>query len=173
MSPAARSAIFASSGFPGLQQSINQMGRMAAVRRESSTVFANPSGTARQVGLGGWWLELGKAIASGSPVGIAKVLAVPTLARGAAKLATSPSVVEAVAKRSALSPAITPAVASALAQAPNIEPRKGTVLDGGQPFTNRMRAGKVARDTGGTVMPHPRGGFYVLRPLQERVASVE
>ncbi|MGJ7529180.1 hypothetical protein [Variovorax sp. GB1P17] len=173
MSPAARNALFTSSGFPGLQQSINQMGRMAAVRRESSTVFANPSGTARQVGLGGWWLELGKAIGSGNPVGIAKVLAVPTLARGAAKLATSPGVVEAIAKRSTLSPAITPAAASALAQAPNVEPRKDTILDGSQPFTNRMRAGKAAKEAGGTVMPHPRGGFYVLRPLQERSASVE
>ena len=33
----------------------------------------------------------------------------------------------------------------------------------GKPFQNRLKAGRVAREQGGTVMPAPGGGFVVLR----------
>lgn len=173
MSPAARSAIFTSSGFPGLQQRITQMGRMAAVRREGSTVFANRSGTARLVGLGGWWLELGKAIGSGNPVAIAKVMAVPTAARGLANVITSPSVVNFAAKATRVSDAFAPSALAAVPRAAPSDNGRGAILDGGQPFQNRLKAGRVARESGGNVMRHPNGGFYVLRSPAPASSSVE
>ncbi|OAK61705.1 hypothetical protein A3K87_20680 [Variovorax paradoxus] len=166
MSPAARSALFTSSGFPGLQQRINQMGRMASVRREGSTVFANPSGTARLVGLGGWWLELGKAIASGSPLGIAKVMAVPTASKLLAKATTSPTLTRFAADQTQASGAMLPAAVNAVAQAPAVQSNGRAILDGGKPFTNRVKAGFAARSEGAVVMPHPNGGFYLLRPVE-------
>ncbi|RUR65885.1 hypothetical protein EJP67_02300 [Variovorax guangxiensis] len=164
ISPAARSALFNTSGFPGLQQRVNQMGRMAAVRREGASVFANPSGTARQVGLGAWWYEFAKAIGTGNPASIAKVIAVPTVGRAAAKFVTSPTVVNFAAGETRASAA---AVPSALAATSRVEPTdngRGAILDGTQPFRNRIKAGDVARQMGGRVVSHPAGGFAVLRP---------
>jgi len=175
MSPAARNALFNTSGFPGLQQRINQMGRMASVRRDGSTVFANPSGTARLVGLGGWWLELGKAIGSGNPVSIAKVLAVPTISRGMAQIVTSPGFVRYLGHETRVPAALTPSAVGALAQ-PRSQPAdngRGAILDGGQPFQSRLNAGRIARESGGTVMRHPNGGFYVLRSPAAARSSVE
>jgi hypothetical protein len=41
---------------------------------------------------------------------------------------------------------------------------KGMLFEGGKPFTNRVRAGAVAKEQGGTVVPHPAGGYVVSRP---------
>lgn len=166
MSLAARSALFNTSGFPGLQQRVNEMGRMAAVRRQGSSVFANPSGTARQVGLGAWGYELAKALGTGNPAAIAKVIAVPTVGRAAAKFVTSPTVVNFAAGETRASAGLAP---SALAASSRVEPTdngRRAILDGAQPFRNRIKAGSVAREVGGRVIPHPAGGFAVLRPAE-------
>lgn len=163
LSAPARKALFNTSGFPGLEQRITQMGRMAAVRREGSQVFGNPSGTARQAGLLGWAAALGSAIATGNATGIALALGAPVLASGAARLVTNPNRVRSLAKRTALSEAAAPAAFAAGAQQPVADNGKGAIMDGGKPFQNRLKAGRVAREQGGTVMPAPNGGFVVLR----------
>lgn len=137
MSPGARSALFTSSGFPGLQQRINQMGRMASVRRESSTVFANPSGTARLVGLGSWVATLLQGIWSASPATIAGALAIPVSGAIGARLATSPRVVRALARPTEMSEAVLPAVTGASLRGANREDER--------PGLARMRAGRAAR----------------------------
>ena len=140
------------------------MGRMAAVRREGSQVFANPSGTARQAGLFGWVAALGSAIATGNSAGIAGAIAVPLGAKLAAKVATSPNVVRFAAGRSEVPQGL--AATSSAAASRTGQPTdngKGAIMDGGKPFQNRLKAGRVAREQGGTVMPAPNGGFVVLR----------
>lgn len=102
MSPAARKAIFDSSGFPGLGEKIATMGRMSSVRRDGSKVFSNPSGTARQVGLTAWMSGLFSGISTGNPATIAGALAVPALANVAAKKATSPSFVKYLGEKTIL-----------------------------------------------------------------------
>jgi hypothetical protein len=97
MSPAARKAIFDSSGYPGLGERIMQMGRMASVRREGAQVFANPSGTARQTAMLGWASTLFGGLASGNATVIAGALAVPIGANYAAKKFTSPDLVRFLA----------------------------------------------------------------------------
>lgn len=163
LSAPARKALFNTSGFPGLEQRVTQMGRMAAVRREGSQVFANPSGTARQAGLLGWAAALGSAIATGNSTGIAAALGAPVLGNAAARLVTNPDRVRSLAQRTELSQGITPAVLAASSRIPLGDNGKGAILDGGQPFQNRLKAGRVARELGGSVMPAPNGGFVVLR----------
>jgi hypothetical protein len=102
MSPAARTAIFESSGFPGLGEKIAQMGRMSSVRRDGSKVFSNPSGTARQVGLTAWMSGLFTGISSGNPMTIAGALAVPVGANALARLTTNPKFVKFAAGQTAL-----------------------------------------------------------------------
>jgi hypothetical protein len=136
MSPAARSALFTNSGFPGLQQRINQMGRMASVRREGSTVFANPSGTARLLGLGGWVTGLVTAIGAGNSAGIASAVAIPLGARFLANRVTSPGFVQSMATRAQLSEAALPALAGAAARMPPIDERPGL---------RRMREARAAK----------------------------
>lgn len=164
LSPGARKALFSSSGFPGLEQRVNQMGRMASVRREGSTVFANPSGTARLLGLGAWASQFGAAIWRGDAAGIAAALAVPAATNVMARAATSGKAVKFLSRETELSDG---AIGSALAAAGRTgaaggQDPKSATLDGGQPFQNRMRAGAIAREQGGHVMRHPGGGFVVL-----------
>lgn len=163
MSQPARKALFNTSGFPGLEQRIETMGRMAANRREGSKVFANPSGTARMFGLGAWSLNLGRAIYMGDAAGIAQSLAIPASAAGAAKLATSSKLVNFLGRETSLSPAATSAGLAAMTRLPNGEERKGPITDRGRPFQNRLMAGRVAREADGYVLPHPMGGFLVHR----------
>lgn len=117
MSGPARMALFANSGFPGLRQKIETMGKMAANRREGSQVFANSSGTARQAGMIGWAAALGSAIATGNPAGISLAIATPLAARSGAALATSPGVVRFAAKETALNESAGPASLAAAARA--------------------------------------------------------
>ncbi|MGJ3704664.1 hypothetical protein [Variovorax sp. AFSI2.2] len=164
LSAPARKALFNTSGFPGLEQRIAQMGRMASVRREGSQVFANPSGTARQAGLFGWVAALGSAIATGNAAGIAGAIAVPVGAKLAAKVATSPQVVRFAAGKSEVPQGLAAStIAAASRTAQPTDNGKGAIMDGGKPFQNRLKAGRVAREQGGTVMPAPNGGFVVLR----------
>ena len=113
MSGPARMALFANSGFPGLRQRIETMGKMAANRREGSQVFANPSGTARQIGLGAWASTLIGGLASGNPMVIAGALSAPVVANAAARKATSPKLVRSLAERARLSRAAGPAALTA------------------------------------------------------------
>lgn len=139
MSPAARRALFGSSGFPGLEQRINQMGRMASVRREGSQVFANPSGTARQAGMIAWAGALAGALATGNAAAIVGALAAPVATNVAARLATNPERVRALARRTELSAAAGPSAAAAAARIPNGEPADG------QRFRRRIEAERAAR----------------------------
>ncbi len=116
MSGPARMALFANSGFPGLRQKIETMGKMAANRREGSQVFANPSGTARQTNLTAWGSGLAAALATGSPHGIALALGIPTASVVGAKLMTSPRAVRFAAGETALNEAAAPATLSAAAR---------------------------------------------------------
>lgn len=116
MSGPARMALFANSGFPGLRQKIETMGKMAANRREGSQVFANPSGTARQTNLVAWGSGLAAALATGSPHGIALALGIPTASAVGAKLMTSPRAVRFAAGETALSEAAAPAALTAAAR---------------------------------------------------------
>ena len=116
MSGPARMALFANSGFPGLRGKIETMGKMAANRREGSQVFANPSGTARQIGLGAWASTLIGGLASGNPMVIAGALATPVIANASARKVTSPTFVKSLAERAKLSPAAGPAALAAAAR---------------------------------------------------------
>lgn len=116
MSPAARRALFSSSGFEGLEARVNQMGAMASNRREGARVFANPSGTARQTALIGWMGSLMTGIATGNPLALGAALAAPVTAGGAAKLLTSDRFVNAVARSTKLSPGAGPSMVAAAAR---------------------------------------------------------
>lgn len=116
MSGPARMALFANSGFPGLRGKIEQMGKMAANRREGSQVFANPSGTARQIGLGAWASTLIGGLASGNSIAIATALGTPVVANALARKATSPKLVRSLAERAQLSRAAGPAALAAAAR---------------------------------------------------------
>lgn len=124
MSPAARRALFGSSGFPGLEQRINQMGAVANARREGSKVFANPSGTARQTALLGWLGGLMTSFASGNPVAIGGALAAPVIANAGARIATNPNIVRAISTPAELSPAAGPVAIAAAARPSTFEERK-------------------------------------------------
>ncbi|VTY37149.1 Uncharacterised protein [Xylophilus ampelinus] len=116
MSPEARRALFGSLGVDGLEARINEMGRMAATRREGAQVFANPSGTARQTALLGWGAALMSALASGNPVAIASALGAPALANAGARLATSQRVVDFASRPTTISPGAAPVALAELAR---------------------------------------------------------
>lgn len=137
MSQPARRALFGSSGFPGLEQKITLMGRMAANRREGSKVFANPSGTARQGAMIGWAAGLGTALATGNSGAITMALAAPVAANGLSRLATSGRLVKAIAQPTELSGAAAPAGAAALARAAQVGEER--------PGLRRMREARAAR----------------------------
>lgn len=110
MSPPARNALFANSGFPGLRQRIETMGKMASLRREGAQVFANPSGTARQTALLGGAAGLAGAIATGNIPMLMGVAATSALGRGLAGVVSNPAFVKGAARATELNPA-TPATA--------------------------------------------------------------
>lgn len=113
MSGPARMALFANSGFPGLRQKIETMGKMAANRREGSQVFANPSGTARQMGLGAMGASMLHGIATGNVAQILGTAAVPVGAAVAARYATNPQNVRKLAERVEMSEALVPSLTAA------------------------------------------------------------
>lgn len=152
MSLPARRALFSNSGFPGLEQKLMAMGKMASNRREGAQVFANPSGTARQAGLVGFYATLGTAIATGNLPLVAKLAAIPAGSAAAASFMTNPNRVRKLGERVVMSDALAPATLASAARAEN---------DQQQPaFRNRLQAGEAARRTGGVVVPVP-GGFDV------------
>lgn len=51
------------------------------------------------------------------------------------------------------------------AQIPITHNGKGALFEGGKPFLNRVRAGAVAQEQGGTVARHPAGGFVVIKKV--------
>lgn len=164
ISPAARTALFDSSGIPGLGEKIAQMGRMSAVRREGSAVFANPSGTARQVGLSVWISSLLSAIGSGQPAAIAGALALPVTTNGLARLATHPDVVKFAAKSTALPEGMKAVAIGEAARAienHQDQPSPYVELRGmaDKPM-NRIQAGNRAFKNGGVVEAVP-GGYAV------------
>ena len=116
MSLPARRALFSNSGFPGLEEKVMTMGRMAANRREGAQVFANPSGTARQTNLTAWGSGLAAALATGSPHGITLALGIPTASAIGAKVLTSPSTVRFAAGKTALDQSAAPATLAAAAR---------------------------------------------------------
>lgn len=139
LSPAARKALFNTSGYPNLEQKVTLMGRMAANRREGSKVFANPSGTARQGAMIGWAAGLGTALATGNSGAITAALAAPVVSNGLARLTTSARFVRALANPTELSGATVPAAAEAAARSgQNTEDRPGL---------RRMREARQARST--------------------------
>lgn len=142
LSPAARKALFNTSGFPGLESKITLMGRMASNRREGSKVFANPSGTARQGAMIGWAAGLGTALATGNSGAVAAALAAPVLARSIAKATTAPSVVRFAARTTQANEAAVPAAIAAAARIPTEA--------GERPGLRRMREGRAARLSGGS-----------------------
>jgi hypothetical protein len=136
LSPAARKALFNTSGFPNLEQKITMMGKMAANRREGSKVFANPSGTARQGAMIGWAAGLGTALATGNSGAVTAALAAPVIANIGARIATSSRVVRALARPAELSEAAVPSAVAALDRVPAERERPGL---------RRMREGRAAR----------------------------
>ena len=153
MSGPARTALFANSGFPGLRQKVEQMGRMASLRREGAQVFANPSGTARQTALLGWVSGLLGGLSPGNAAVIGTALAAPAAANLGAKLVTSPTFVRALARQSKASAAVPAIATQAAAQANNREASP-------EVYTNRVRAGAEARRQGKAVIP-VQGGWVV------------
>jgi hypothetical protein len=115
MSPEAKQALFSSSGFPGLRSRVDQMAKMASVRREGAKVFANPSGTARQTGMLGWMTTLATGFATGSTTTILSALGAPVMANIGAKLMTNPKSANFLAQRTEMSPALVPSIANAVA----------------------------------------------------------
>jgi hypothetical protein len=142
LSAPARQALFGSSGFQGLQQKIEMMGKVSANRREGSKVFANPSGTARQGAMIGWAAGLGTALATGNSGAVAAALAAPVFARGIAKATTSPSVVRFAAGTTQANEALAPVAVAAAARVPS--------AGGERPGLRRMREGRAARLSAGS-----------------------
>ncbi|MBT9513272.1 MAG: hypothetical protein IV104_13075 [Acidovorax sp.] len=152
MSMPARRALFSNSGFPGLEEKVMMMGKMAANRREGAQVFSNPSGTARQAGLVGYFATLGTALGTGNIPLLAKLTAVPAGAAIAAKFMTNPDRVRKLGEQVVMSDALVPSVIGAGTRAQNDQPQPA--------FRNRLQAGEAARRIGGVVVPVP-GGFDV------------
>ncbi|MEJ5127626.1 hypothetical protein WH367_16415 [Comamonas sp. MYb21] len=148
MSAPARTALFANAGFPGLRQKVEQMGRMASLRREGAQVFSNPSGTARQTGLIGGLTGVMTAIATGNVPMLTGMLAVPAASRVAAGIVADPRNTRWLAESTRLN-AATPAAAINVAnQATQTE----------QPiYRNRLKAGAEARKLGMQVVDVPGG----------------
>ena len=148
MSAPARTALFANAGIPGLRQKVEQMGKMASLRREGAQVFANPSGTARQTALISGLSGLATAIASGNVPMIMGVLAAPAMAKAGASALTNQSLVRWAAKNTAINSAAPAATLNAITQSQQTE----------QPtFRNRVRAGAEARKLGMQVVEVPGG----------------
>lgn len=151
MSGPARMALFANSGMPGLRGKIEQMGRMASLRREGAQVLANPSGTTRQASAIGYWTGLVTALATGNIPVLAGLGAAGVGARIGSALVTSPSIVKGLAGRTELSRGTAGAAINTISQASNTEP----VI-----YTNRVKAGVEARKSGKQVIP-TKGGWIV------------
>lgn len=129
MSAQARRALFGGSGYPGLEERVNQLGAVANMRREGARVFANPSGTARQTALLGWLGGLMTAFATGNGAAIGSALGAPVVANAAARLLTSPARVRAAAEVNQINPATGPvSAAAAAAQGQSFEERKAANL---------------------------------------------
>lgn len=122
MSPPARTALFANAGFPGLRQRVEQMGKMASLRREGAQVFANPSGTARQAGLIGGAAGLASALATGNIPVLMGIAATTALGRGLAGVVSNPAFVKGAAKSTELNPATPAAAINVANQATQTEP---------------------------------------------------
>lgn len=152
MSLPARRALFSNSGFPGLEQKLMAMGKMASNRREGAQVFANPSGTTRQAGMIGYYATLGTALATGNIPLVAKLAALPAIAVAAGKYVTNPNAVRKLGEKVVMSKDAAPAALTSAVRAEN---------DQRQPaFRNRLQAGEAARRSGGVVVPVP-GGFDI------------
>lgn len=153
MSGPARMALFANSGFPGLRQKVEQMGRMASLRREGAQVFANPSGTARQTAMISGISSLISGIATGNPLLVMGALATPVLAASSAAGVASKSLVNFAANKTQMRASM-PAVAAGTAA------RSGNREQSPEVYTNRVRAGAEARRQGRVVFP-VQGGWVV------------
>lgn len=158
MSVPARKALFANSGFPGLEEKVQQMGRMASVRRDGSKVFANPSGTARLTGLFSQISALATGLATGNPLAITSALSTPLVANVGAKVMTSPWVVKELARETTLNTATRSSALSATARA-----AQDSQKDEKKPL-NRYQAGRLAFKNGG-VVERVEGGFVVNPPM--------
>ncbi|MBF5006850.1 hypothetical protein [Diaphorobacter caeni] len=152
MSGPARMALFANSGMPGLRGKIEQMGRMASLRREGAQVLANPSGTARQASAIGYWSGLATALATGNVPVLTGLGAAGVGARIGAAVVNSPKTVNFFARSSELSKGAPAAAINTLSQSSNTEP----VI-----YTNRIKAGVEARKQGRQVFPS--GSGWVVR----------
>ncbi len=151
MSGPARTALFANSGFPGLRQKVEQMGKMASLRREGAQVFANPSGTARQGTMIGWGAALLGALGTGNVPAVVKLAALPIGVAGIAKATTSPKAVKFAARKTNLGSAAPAVGIGAIGQANQTE----------EPiYTNRVKAGADAKRNGKQVYPVD-GGWAV------------
>lgn len=149
VSPQARSALFGSSGFPGLEEKITQLGKMASTRREGARVFANPSGTARQAGMIGWAAALGTAIGTGNPGMILLALGAPAGTNLMARAATGPALVNIAAQRTQLAAGTGAAGLGALsrmAELPQEQPRLGLT---GQSLVSRATQPQLGIGAGG------------------------
>jgi hypothetical protein len=124
LSPPARRALFSSSGFPGLESRVQQLGAVAAMRREGSKVFANPSGTARQNALLGWMGGVLAVVSSGNPAAISAAFGAPVAANLGARVVTNPGFVRAMATPAPISEAVGPVAAAAAARQSSFEDRK-------------------------------------------------
>ncbi|MDR2330321.1 MAG: hypothetical protein LBE58_12020 [Comamonas sp.] len=154
MSAPARTALFANAGFPGLRQKVEQMGKMASLRREGAQVFANPSGTARQTGLIGGLTGVMAAIATGNVPLLAGIAITSAFGRGLASVVSNPAFVKGAAKATELNRATPAAAINVANQATQTE----------QPtFRNRIRAGAEAKKLGMQVVAVPGGWILVRR----------
>ena len=153
MSPPARDALFANSGFPGLRKRVEIMGQMAALRRDGAQVFANPSGTARQTALIGGMSGLMASIATGNIGALMGLGAVAASAKATAAIATNPQFVKKVAERTVMNPAAPAATINAATQSAQAEP---------QVFTNKTRASMEASRLRMKTVEVPGG--WVLAP---------
>ncbi len=128
MKPEAQAALFGATGMENLQQRIRNMAGIAARRRESGQVFANPSGTAQGLAQLGTAAAIGGgavgALTTGGIGPLVSAVGVPLGARVVAKTLASPKTARMAATNAELSPAFTPATVAAAARESDFEARK-------------------------------------------------
>lgn len=166
MTPEARTAIFSGTGIPGLQQKVDNLARVASIRRDAGSAFANPSGTARLAAVMTQASTLGAALASGNLSKVAMAAAGFAAPAGAAKLATSPSFVKWAARPTVMSSGTAPAVAEAAVRGASTmqQPAAPRFADGGEVFRTYPMAAKARFQRGIDAHIEPTNGGFAIVP---------
>lgn len=98
LAPEARNALFGGTRYAGMDRDLKALAKVASTIRQSSSVLANPSGTAGQVANYGALAAAGGALAAGDVTIPISIAALSGVTAGTAKLATNPTFVKWLAK---------------------------------------------------------------------------